>query len=82
MNLQKKMHSNWMKNKNFQILEIGTFQPLSVKLILETIKYRGHLLTYYKKHIKIGCKIKNSIYHSNMKFFRIWPILDPLFEIK
>jgi hypothetical protein len=27
-----------MKNKNFQILKIGTFLPLSVKLILETVK--------------------------------------------
>jgi hypothetical protein len=36
-----------MKNKNFQILEIGTFLPLLVNLSLDTIKDRGNLLTYF-----------------------------------
>jgi hypothetical protein len=38
-----------MKNKNFKILKIGTFLPLSVKLILETVKDRGNAPTYYRK---------------------------------
>jgi hypothetical protein len=38
-----------MKNKNFQILEIATFQLLSAKFISETIKDRGNLPTYYRK---------------------------------
>jgi len=28
INTCKKLHLNWMKNKNFQILEIGTFPPV------------------------------------------------------
>jgi len=38
-----------MENKNFQILEIGTFQPLSVKFISETVKDGGKLSTYYRR---------------------------------
>jgi hypothetical protein len=38
-----------MENKNFQILDIATFQLLSVKFISETIKDRGNLPTYYRK---------------------------------
>jgi hypothetical protein len=40
-----------MKNKNFQILEIGTFRPLLVKIISKTVKDRGNLSTYYRKHL-------------------------------
>jgi hypothetical protein len=38
-----------MRNKNFQILEIGTFRPLLVKFILEIVKDRGNPSTYYWK---------------------------------
>jgi hypothetical protein len=38
-----------MENQNFQILDIATFQLLSVKFISETIKDRGNLPTYYRK---------------------------------
>ena len=38
-----------MKNKNFQILEIGTFQPLSVKFISEMVKDGGKLSKYYRR---------------------------------
>ena len=37
---------NWMKNKNFQILEIGSFRSFSVKFILETVNDRGNPSTY------------------------------------
>jgi hypothetical protein len=39
------LKKNWMKNKNFQILEIGSFQPLSVTFTSKTIKDSGNLLT-------------------------------------
>ena len=64
----QKLHSNWMENKTFKILEICTFRSLSVKFISETIKDRGNPLTYCRKlsiqfiqqqnHVKIGIKIK------------------------
>jgi hypothetical protein len=38
-----------MRNKNFQILEIGTFRSLLVKFILEIVKDRGNPSTYYWK---------------------------------
>jgi hypothetical protein len=38
-----------MENKNFQILEIGTFQPLSVKFISEMVKDGGKLSKYYRR---------------------------------
>jgi len=37
-----------MNNKNFLILEIGTFQRLSLKIISEAVKYRGNPSTYYR----------------------------------
>jgi hypothetical protein len=39
----------WMKNKNFQILEIGTFWPHLINFILETVKVRGSSPTYCRK---------------------------------
>jgi hypothetical protein len=54
-----------MRNKNFQILEIGYFGPLSVKFISEIVKDRGNPSTYYgklstqaiqqQKYMKDGC---------------------------
>jgi hypothetical protein len=38
-----------MENKNFQILEIDTFQLLLVDFFSKTIKDRGNPLTYYRK---------------------------------
>ena len=37
MNTLQKLHSNWMKNKTFKILEICTFRSLLVKFISETV---------------------------------------------
>jgi len=37
-----------MANKNFQILEIDTFQPHSVKFISKTVKDRGNPSTYHE----------------------------------
>ena len=60
-----------MKNKNFQIMEIGTFRSLSTKFFSETVKDTGNLSTYYrklstqftkKKHIKISMKDKKFTY--------------------
>jgi hypothetical protein len=47
--LQKKMHQNQIKNKNFQILEICISWPHSVKFFSETVKERGNPLTYDQK---------------------------------
>jgi hypothetical protein len=49
-----------MKNKHFQILEIGIFQSLLVKFIYKTVKDTENLSIYCrnpfnnKGHIKIG----------------------------
>jgi len=82
-----------MKNKNFQILEIGTFrQPLSFKFVSETVKDRGNQSTYYRelslqsiqqqKTHQNWMKNKNSIYLSNMRKFGIWVPFRALFKIK
>ena len=67
-----------MRNKNFQILEIGYFGLLSVKFISEIVKDRGNPSTYYgklstqaiqqQKYIKVGWKIKI------LYTFQIWKI--------
>jgi hypothetical protein len=77
-----------MKNKNFQILEIGTFRPLLVKIISKTVKDRGNLSTYYRKHltqsiqqqknyIKIEWKIKILYTFQICYISDIGPLLDP-----
>jgi hypothetical protein len=81
-----------MKNKNFQILEIGTFRPLSIKFVSETVKDRGYQSTYYwelstqsiqqQKTHKNWMKNKNSIYLSNMSKIGIWAPFRALFKIK
>ena len=67
-------------------LEIGTFQPFVVKFILDPIKDRGNMSTYYgklsTKSIRQQIKPKkthnkldeqyNSIYLSNMRSVGIW----------
>ena len=42
-----------MKNKNFQILEIGTFRPLSIKFIFGKHKRYG-------KSVDMHCTTENS----------------------
>jgi hypothetical protein len=69
-----------MNNKNFLILEIGTFPPLSVNFILEKVKDRENRPTYYRmistqsiQQLKISLqnwmKNDNSIYLSNIQNF-------------
>ena len=48
MNTLQKPALKLNENKNFQILEIGTFRPLSVNLISETVEDRGHPPKYYQ----------------------------------
>jgi len=76
-----------MKNKNFQIFEIGILRPLSVKFISETEKIqeiRQHITESFqhspfdeKRHIKFGGKI----YLSNTLNFKIRAPFRPLFQI-
>jgi hypothetical protein len=51
MKTSQKLHQNWMKNKNFQILEIGTFRPLSIEFVSKTAedRFRKNPSTYYQK---------------------------------
>jgi hypothetical protein len=51
-----------MKNKkNFQILEIGTFRPLSIKFIPEIVKDRGNSATHYRKFSTQSIQQKSDI---------------------
>jgi hypothetical protein len=54
-----------MENKNFQILEIDTFQLPLVKFISKTVKDRGNPLTYYcvtpPFSINFRCQIENQV---------------------
>ena len=40
---------NWMRIKNFQILEICIFRPLWDEFISEAVKDIGNMSTYYQK---------------------------------
>ena len=74
-----------MKNKNFLILEIGTFPPLSVNFILEQVKDRENRPTYYRmistqsiQQLRISLqnwmKNENYIYLSNIQNYIYSPI--------
>jgi len=57
-----------MRNKNFQILEIGTVLPLSVKFVLEKVKEEGNPPIYYwKLSTNILLKVLNIIYTTKEK---------------
>ena len=62
-----------MENKNFQILEIDTFQLPLVKFISKTVKDRGNPLTYYRKL---------STQSTQQKSYYTFQICWPLLEIK
>ena len=95
MNTLQKLHSNWMKNKTFKILEICTFRSLSVKFISETVKDRGNPSTHCRKlsiqfiqqqqqnHVKIGRKIKIHLYYKpfDMRNVEFETLLDPFLKL-
>ena len=73
MNTSQKLHLNWMKSNNFQILALFS---LLFYFLSKTIADRGNLPTYYQmlstQYIQLenksNCmKNKNSIYFSNMQ---------------
>ena len=54
----QKLHSNWMKNKTFKILEICTFLSLSVKFISQTVNPSTNCIKFSIQFIQQQNQVK------------------------